>query len=68
MELVSLLTPCYNMEKYVSRLLDSVLYQTYPNIEMIVVDDGSSDNSAEIIKSYIPKYYIASCIYFLLFK
>ena len=57
MELVSLLTPCYNMERYISRLLDSVLSQTYPNIEMIVVDDGSSDKSADIIQSYIPKFF-----------
>lgn len=52
--LVSILTPCYNAERYISRLLDSVASQTYSDIEMIVIDDGSTDNSAEIIKSYIP--------------
>ena len=54
--LVSLLTPCFNTAKYIHCLLDSVLFQTYPNIEMIVVDDGSSDNSKEIIEDYIPKF------------
>ncbi|ABZ76057.1 glycosyl transferase family 2 [Shewanella halifaxensis HAW-EB4] len=50
---VSVITPCYNGGGYVYRLLDSILNQSYPNIEMIVIDDGSTDNSAEIIKSYI---------------
>jgi glycosyltransferase involved in cell wall biosynthesis len=50
-DLVSIVTPCYNTGKYVHRLLESVLNQTYPNIEMFVIDDGSSDNSAEIVKS-----------------
>jgi glycosyltransferase involved in cell wall biosynthesis len=55
-KLVSILTPCYNGEKYISRLLDSILNQTYSKIEMFVIDDGSTDNSAEVIKSYIPKF------------
>lgn len=55
-KLVSLLTPCYNMERYIRRLLDSVVSQTYPYIEMFVIDDGSIDRSAEIIKSYIPLF------------
>lgn len=55
-DLVSIVTPCYNTGKYVHRLLESVLSQTYPNIEMFVIDDGSSDNSAEIVKSYIPRF------------
>lgn len=54
--LVSVITPCYNAEKYISKLLDSVLSQTYKDIEMILVDDGSTDKSAEIIKSYVPKF------------
>ncbi|PID99170.1 glycosyl transferase family 2 [Candidatus Saccharibacteria bacterium] len=53
---VSVVTPCYNGERFISKLLDSVLSQTYPHIEMYVVDDGSTDQSAEIIKSYIPKF------------
>ena len=53
---VSIITPCYNGEIYVFRLLDSILKQTYPNIEMIVIDDGSTDNSAKIIKSYITPF------------
>lgn len=55
-ELVSVLTPCYNGEKYVNRLLNSVLTQTYEKIEMIVINDGSTDSSLSIINSYIPKF------------
>lgn len=51
--LVTLLTPCYNTGKYLPRLLDSVLNQTYPNIEMLVVDDGSQDNSKAVVEDYI---------------
>lgn len=53
---VSILTPCYNGEKYISRLLDSVFAQVYPKINMTVIDDGSTDGSADIIKAYIPKF------------
>lgn len=53
---VSIITPCYNGAKFIHRLLDSILLQTYPNIEMYVVDDGSTDKSADIIKAYIPKF------------
>lgn len=55
-KLVSVLTPCYNAEKYIHRLLDSILEQTHPRLEMYIIDDGSTDRSAEIIQSYIPKF------------
>ena len=54
--LVSIITPCYNGGWCVSRMIESVLAQSYPNIEYIVVDDGSTDNSAEIIKGYMPAF------------
>lgn len=54
--LVTILTPCYNGAKVIHRLLDSVLVQDYPHIEMIVVDDGSTDNSKETIESYKSKF------------
>lgn len=54
--LVSILTPCYNGETFIHRLLDSVLFQDYSLIEMIVVDDGSTDNTKSIIEKYKEKF------------
>ncbi len=50
--LVSIIVSCYNAEKYVAETLTSLLAQTYQNIEIIIVDDGSTDNSVKIIKSF----------------
>ena len=55
--LVSVLTPSYNSGLIIHRLLDSVLMQTYPNIEMYVVDDGSTDNTEEVVNSYMEKFH-----------
>lgn len=55
-KLVSIITPCYNGSRHINSLLNSVLAQTYPSIEMIIINDGSTDNSAEIIKSFIPRF------------
>lgn len=49
---VSVVTPVYNSEKYLKDTIESVLSQTYPNIEYIVIDGGSKDRSVEIIKEY----------------
>src|SRR6478672_426619 len=53
--LVSILIPCYNAALYVSAALDSVLAQTWPEKEIIVVNDGSTDGSGEIVESYRSK-------------
>lgn len=53
---VSVIIPCYNQAKYVSEAIDSVLNQTYSNIEIIIINDGSIDNSSEIINKYAEKY------------
>lgn len=50
--LVSIIIPCYNTEKYIAEAITSALSQTYSNIEVIVVDDGSTDGSWEIIQSF----------------
>lgn len=50
MNLVSIITPVYKCEEYIVRTMNSVLAQTYPEWEMLLVDDYSPDGSAEIIR------------------
>jgi glycosyltransferase involved in cell wall biosynthesis len=52
MNLVSIITPCYNAAPFVAETIESVVAQTYPRIEHIVIDDGSADGSWEVIERY----------------
>jgi glycosyltransferase involved in cell wall biosynthesis len=53
--LISVIIPAYNAETFLAQTLESVLSQTYQNIEILVVDDGSTDKTAEIVKSFARK-------------
>ncbi|WP_302178527.1 glycosyltransferase family 2 protein [Phascolarctobacterium succinatutens] len=53
--LISVIIPVYGVEKYISQCLESVINQTYKNLEIIVINDGTKDRSAEIAKKYAAK-------------
>lgn len=53
---ISIIVPVYNVENYLPKCLDSLVDQTYENVEILVVDDGSKDESGKIIKNYAGKY------------
>ena len=61
--MISIIIPNYNGEKFIGRCLDSVLNQEEKRVEIIVVDDGSNDNSKEIIDSYHKKYDNIKTVY-----
>lgn len=52
---VSILVPCYNVEKYIKQCLDSIIHQTYTNLQIVLVDDGSCDNTLNILNEYASK-------------
>ena len=54
-ELVSIIVPVYNTEEYIRQCLDSILNQTYQNFECLLINDGSSDNSADICREFVAK-------------
>lgn len=60
--LISVIVPAYNVEKYIKTCLDSLINQTYSNFEIIVINDGSTDQTEEILRSYQsnPKFRIYS--------
>lgn len=63
---VSILVPIYNVENYIGKCLDSVFSQTYTNVEYVFVDDCSTDNSLQVLKSKLTEYSIPSDKYTIL--
>ena len=56
-DLISVIIPAYNEEKYIAKVIDSVKSQTYPSIELIVISNGSNDKTTEISKTYTSNVY-----------
>lgn len=54
--MISIIVPAYNVESAIGNTLNSILVQTYPDIEIIVIDDGSTDNTGSVIDTYASKY------------
>lgn len=65
-ELVSIISPVYNGEKYIGNYLDSILEQTYSNVELILVDDGSTDNTKNVVETYKNRFNDKR--YYLIYK
>ena len=59
--LVSIITPCYNAVPFIAQTIESVLTQTYPSWEMLIVDDSSTARSAEIIQTYVKLDIVDDC-------
>ena len=57
--LVSIIISCYNHQNYITQCIESIVRQTYTNIELIVIDDGSTDNSADILEQLSQKYHFS---------
>ena len=54
--MISIIVPVYNSEKYIDRCLDSILNQTYKDLEIVLVNDGSNDQSLKILENYALRY------------
>ena len=65
---VSIIIPVYGVEKYISKCLDSLVNQTLNDIEIIVVNDGTKDNSQKIIDKYVKmiKFLADNMVYYII--
>ena len=63
MELISIIVPVYNAERYLGKCIQSVLKQTYTMWELVLIDDGSTDNSYKICKLYSEKDNRIKCVH-----
>ena len=65
-KIISIIVPVYNAEKWIKKCIDSIIKQTYKDIEIILVDDGSTDKSSTICDNYsffnIPKDKVSDCL------
>ena len=61
-EKITVIVPVYNVENYLEKCLDSLINQTYKNLEIIVINDGSTDNSINILKNLISNNHRCSII------
>ncbi|ALU13850.1 glycosyl transferase GT2 family [Eubacterium limosum] len=66
--LVSIITPCYNGEKFIDRYFKSILNQTYSHIELIFVNDGSIDQTEKIALTYKEKFEKCGCVFHYIFQ
>ena len=60
---ISVVIPVYNVEKYLSKCVDSVLSQSFTDYEILLIDDGSTDNSGRLCDNYAEKYSCISVIH-----
>ena len=51
--LVSVVIPCHNVEEYIEECIESIINQTYKNLQIILIDDGSKDSTFDIIKKWL---------------
>jgi glycosyltransferase involved in cell wall biosynthesis len=61
MKLISVLLPCYNSERYISEAIQSIIEQTYTHFELLILDDGSTDNTISIISEFKDKRIVLLC-------
>ena len=61
--LISVIVPIYNVSRYLERCMESLLHQTYKNIEIIMVDDGSPDDCVDVYCSGIGIVFTSGCIF-----
>ena len=56
MDMIDIIIPVYNVEKYLKKCINSVLHQTYKNYQIILIDDGSTDSSGKICDEYANRF------------
>lgn len=54
--IISILSPCYNVEQYLPQCIESIINQTYKNLQIVMIDDGSSDGTWNVLQKYADKY------------